>query len=179
MMIRSKALLIAAAVIIAIAVAVTALNSFATNQAAEKVRTPTKYSASTTPTKSYAKLPGTWTYDCEFPVQRPLQIMLTCADGGMLVTDITWNTWTSNSATGKGKYSQNMCDPNCAEGTRVNVPVTIKLSGPFEYKGRNLLKTLDIQAVSGRELPNGGANMTWDVSEFAVRMNWDVEEEKK
>ena len=65
----------------------------------------------------------------------------------------------------------------CAEGNRVNVPVTIKLSGPFEHKGRNLLKTLDIQAVSGRELPNGGAKMAWDVSEFAVRMNWDVEED--
>ena len=169
----------AVAVIIAIAAAIAVSNSYVTNQAAEKIRTPTKHSAITTPIKNYAKLPGTWTYDCEFPIQRPLQIMLTCADGGMLVTDITWNTWTSNSATGKGKYSQNMCDPNCAEGTRVNVPVTIKLSGPFEYKGRNLLKTLDIQSVSGRELPNGGANMTWDVSEFAVRMNWDVEEEKK
>ena len=176
---RSKSFLIAAAVIIAIAVAITVLNSLATNQAVEKIRTPAEYSANPTPTKSYAKMTGIWTYDCEFPVQRPLQIMLTCADGGMLVTDITWNTWTSNSATGNGTYSQNMCDPNCAEGLRINVPVTIKLSGPFEYKGRNLLKTLDIQAVSGRELPNGGANMTWDVSEFAVRMNWDVEEEKK
>ena len=99
--------------------------------------------------------------------------MLTCADGGMLVTDITWNTWTETGASGTGTYSQNMCDPNCAEGTRVNVPVTIKLSGPFEYKGRNLLKTLDIEATNGGELPNGGENMTWDVAEFAVRMNWD------
>ena len=173
MTIRSKALLIAAAVIIAIAVALTALNSFATNQAAEKVRTPTKYSASSTPTKSYVKLPGTWTYDCEFPVQRPLQIMLTCADGGMIVTDITWNTWTETGATGTGTYSQNMCEPNCAEGTRVDLPVSIKLSNLFKHKGRNILKTLDIQAVSGRELPSGDKNMTWDVAEFAVRMNWD------
>ena len=173
---RSKSLLIATAVVIAIAAAIAIFNSFATNQAAEKIRTATKYSASTTPTKSYVKLPGTWTYDCEFPVQRPLQIMLTCADGGMIVTDITWNTWTETGAIGTGTYSQNMCEPNCAEGTRVNVPVIIKLSGPFEYKGRNLLKTLDIQAVSGRELPSGDKNMTWDIAEFAVRMNWDVEE---
>ena len=170
---RSKSFLIAAAVIIAIAVAITTLNSSTTNQAAEKIRTPTKHSAITTPIKNYAKLLGTWTYDCEFPVQRPLQIMLTCADGGMFVTEITWNTWTETGASGTGTYSQNMCDPNCAEGTRVNVPVTIKLSGPFEYKERNLLKTLDIEATNGGELPNGGENMTWDVAEFAVRMNWD------
>ncbi len=170
---RSNSFLIAAAVIIAIAAAIAVSNSYATNQAAEKIRTPTKYSAITTPIKNYAKLPGTWTYDCEFPVQRPLQIMLTCADGGMIATDITWNLWTATGASGTGTYSQNMCEPSCAEGTRVNVPVTIKLSNLLKHKGRNILKTLDIQAVSGRELPNGSANMTWDVAEFAVRMNWD------
>ena len=173
---RSKSFLIAAAVIIAIAIAVTALNSFATNQAAEKVRTPTKYSASPTPIKNYAKLPGTWTYDCEFPVQRPHEIMLTCGDGGMVITDITWKSWTTSGATGTGMYSQNMCHPNCTNGTRVDASVSIKLSKPFEYKGRNVLKTLDIHAARGRELPNGGTRMTWDVAEFAAHMNWDVKE---
>ena len=170
---RSKTILIASAVVLATALASTAVYSNATNQAAKEIRTPTKYSASPTPTKSYAAIPGTWTYDCEFPVQRPTEIMLTCADGGMIVTDITWNIWVKTGATGAGTYSQNMCDPNCAEGTRVDTPVSIKLSNLFKHKGRNILKTLDIQAVSGRELPSGDKNMTWDVAEFAVRMNWD------
>lgn len=172
---RSKGLLAATAVIIATAVALIAFNSSATKQAGEKIRTPIKYSAIPTPTKSYAKLPGTWTYDCEFPVQRPHEIMLTCGDGGMIVTDITWKTWTTSRATGTGTYSQNMCDPNCADGTRVEVPVSIKLSKPFEYKGRNVLKTLDIEASNGGDLPTGDASLKWDVSEFAVRMNWDIE----
>ena len=63
-----------------------------------------------------------------------------------------------------------MCDPSCAEGSSVDVPVTIKLSEPFEYKGRNVLKTLDIQVVSGRELPNGNTSLTWSVVEFAEIM---------
>ena len=161
----SKALLITAAVLLATAAVINVINT-----------TATKTSQEAPQTKSYPKLAGTWTYDCEFPVQRPEEIMLTCADGGMIITNIAWQTWSSKQALGTGIYSQNMCDPNCAEGNRVNTPVTIKLSGPLEYKGRNLLKTLDIQAVRGRELPNGGTNMTWNVSEFAVRMNWDVEE---
>jgi len=172
---RSKALLIATAVLICAAVALTAFNSSASKQAIESKRTPTKYSASPTPTKSYAAIPGTWTYDCEFPVQRPTEIMLTCGDGGMIVINIKWKTWTSSGATGTGTYSQNMCDPDCADGTRVEVPVTIKLNNLFEYKGRNVLKTLDIEAVTGRELPSGDSNMSWDVAEFAVQMNWDVE----
>ena len=126
------------------------------------------------PTKSYAKLEGIWTYDCEFPVQRPEQIMLTCADGGMIVTDIKWQSWDATGATGTGTYSQNMCEPSCAEGRRVDVPVIVNLSELFEYKGRNVLRTLDIEAVGGRELPDGSMGLSWDVSEFAVKMNWDV-----
>ena len=159
---RSKTRLTTAAVVFATAAVISVINTTATKPSQEAPQT-----------KSYPKLAGTWTYDCEFPVQRPEEIMLTCADGGMIVTDIKWKTWSTNQALGTGIYSQNMCDPSCAEGSRVDVPVTIKLSEPFEYKGRNVLKTLDIQVVSGRELPNGGTNMTWDVAEFAVRMNWD------
>ena len=126
------------------------------------------------PTKSYAKVEGVWTYDCEFPVQRPEQIMLTCADGGMIVTDIKWQTWDAKGATGTGTYSQNMCEPSCAEGKRVDVPVIVNLGELFKYRGRNVLRALDIEAVSGRELPNGTAEFTWDVAEFAVKMNWDI-----
>ena len=159
----SKTLLITAAVVLATAAVISVINS-----------TATKTSQEAPQTKSYPKLAGTWTYDCEFPVQRPEEIMLTCADGGMIVTGITWQTWSSKQALGTGIYSQNMCDPSCAEGSRVDVPVTIKLSEPFEYKGRNVLKTLDIKAVSGRELPNGNTGHIWDVAEFMIRMNWEV-----
>ena len=138
--------------------------------------TPLEPTQTASPSKSYAKLPGTWTYDCEFPVQRPAEIMLTCADGGMVVTEIIWKTWTKSGASGNGIYSENLCEPDCADGSRVEVPVNVKLSEPFEYKGRNVLRRLEITAETGRELPNGDSNMSWDVAEFAVRMNWDVEE---
>lgn len=169
---RSKGLLIAAAVVLATAVGLTAINSSTPTKTAQAATQSNLQSAIPNPIKSYTKLPGTWTYDCEFPAQRPLQIMLTCADGGIIVTGITWKTWTATGATGTGTYSQNMCNSSCAVGTRVNVPVTIKLSGPFEYKGRNLLKTLEITSATGQELPNGDTSLTWDIAEFAVRMNW-------
>ena len=162
-MIRSKALVGAGAVLI-VAALVSPL--FSAGFAEERVEPA--------PIKSYAKVDGIWTYDCEFPVQRPEQIMLTCADGGMIVTDIKWQSWDAKGATGTGTYSQNMCEPSCAEGKRVDVPVIVNLSELFEYKGRNVLRALDIKAVSGRELPDGSMGLSWDVSEFAVRMNWDI-----
>lgn len=162
-MIRSKALLGAGAVLITATLVSPLITAIFSEERVEPA-----------PTKSYAKVEGIWTYDCEFPVQRPEQIMLTCADGGMFVNDIKWHSWDAKGATGAGTYSQNMCEPSCAEGKRVDVPVIVNLSELFEYKGRNVLRTLDIEAVSGRELPNGTAGFTWDVAEFAVRMNWDV-----
>ena len=162
-MIRSKALVGAGAVLITAAL----VSPLSTAVFSEEKLEPA-------PTKSYAKLEGIWTYDCEFPVQRPEQIMLTCADGGMIVTDIKWQSWDATGATGTGTYSQNMCEPSCAEGRRVDVPVIVNLSELFEYKGRNVLRTLDIEAVGGRELPDGSMGLSWDVSEFAVKMNWDV-----
>ena len=160
---RSKALLGAGAVLVTAALASPLFSAVFTEERVEPA-----------PTKSYAKLEGIWTYDCEFPVQRPEQIMLTCADGGMIVTDIKWQTWNTKEAIGIGTYSQNMCEPNCAQGKRVEVPVRLRLSELFEYKGRNVLKSLDIKAASGRELPDGTAGFTWDVAEFAVKLNWEV-----
>ena len=162
-MIRSKALVVAGAVLITAALVGPFISALFTEERVEPA-----------PIKSYAKVEGIWTYDCEFPVQRPEQIMLTCADGGMIVTDIKWQSWDAKGATGTGTYSQNMCEPSCAEGKRVDVPVIVNLSELFEYKGRNVLRALDIKAVSGRELPDGSMGLSWDVSEFAVRMNWDI-----
>ena len=164
-MIRRKAIVGAGAVLL-VAALISPLISSVFTQESDKTDQDKP-----TPTKSYAKVEGIWTYDCEFPVQRPEQIMLTCADGGMIVTDIKWQTWNTKEAMGSGTYSQNMCEPSCAEGKRVDVPVVVNLSELFEYKGRNVLRTLDITAVSGRELPDGTAGFTWDVAEFAVKMN--------
>ena len=160
---RSKALLGAGAVLVTAALVGPLISALFTEERVEPA-----------PHKGYAKVEGIWTYDCEFPVQRPEQIMLTCADGGMIVTDIKWQTWNTKEAIGIGTYSQNMCEPNCAQGKRVEVPVRLRLSELFEYKGRNVLKSLDIKAASGRELPDGTAGFTWDVAEFAVKMNWEV-----
>ena len=167
-MIRSKALVGAGAVLLVAALVSPLISSAFTSESdkTEKVEP--------LPTQSYAKVEGVWTYDCEFPVQRPEQIMLTCADGGMLVTEIKWQSWNTEEAIGSGTYSQNMCEPSCAEGKRVEVPVRLRLSELLEYKGRNVLQNLDIKAVSGRELPDGTAGFMWDVAEFAVKMNWDV-----
>ena len=70
---------------------------------------------------------------------------------------------------GTGIYSQIMNEFISVEGSRVELPVHLKASEFYGHIGRNVLKTLEITVVIGRELPNGGKNMMWHVSEFLVR----------
>lgn len=164
-MTRNKALVGAGAVLLVAALVSPLISTAFTSESDKTVQDKP------TPTKSYARVEGIWTYNCELPVQHPEEIMLTCADGGMIVRDIKWQSWNSEEAIGSGIYSQNMCEPSCAEGKRVEVPVRLRLSELFEYEGRKVLKSLDIKAVSGRDLPDGTAGFTWDVAEFAVMIN--------
>jgi len=111
-----------------------------------------------------------YTYDCETIEQRPEQITRYCADGGVYIYDITWDSWGYNGASGKGIYSENLCEPNCAEGTREEIPVDIYLSGIEKIEGRKILRYLSANTRKGELLPNGDSYTNWDVAEFAVGM---------
>lgn len=112
-----------------------------------------------------------YTWDCEYPEQKPEAITLTCADGGQYVDDITWDTWSSSGAQGTGVYHVNDCDPNCAEGNFLSAPVTIQLSDLSTYRGKNYLRTMTFETTGGENLPNSGQSFyQWDVMEFAEMM---------
>ena len=68
------------------------------------------------------------------PSVTPDNIVLACADGNSFLSQLTWTSWTSSSATGSGFYTHNTCTPNCAEGTFVSVPASVRLSYPIETR---------------------------------------------
>ena len=112
------------------------------------------------------------TWDCETAEYKPESITITCADGGIFVEKIQWSAWSKEGATGMGIYSENLCEPNCAEGERVTAPVKVTLSNLTEYKGEIYLRTLDITTSDGKDFPWGRANsFQSDVMEFAEMMN--------
>ena len=118
------------------------------------------------------------TWNCELEDQKPELIMITCADGGIYVEKIKWNMWTKDGATGIGILSENLCDPSCAEGQRVEAPVSLRLSNLTEQNGEFYLRTLDISTSDGKDFPRGKTNsFQWDVMEFAERMEKGIEGE--
>ena len=116
--------------------------------------------------KSYAN--DIYTYNCELLEQRPEQLTKFCADGGVLVYDITWESWGYNGAEGTGTYSANLCEPNCAEGQRVEEQVDLFLSGIENIEGKRVLRYLSVNTRNGILLPNGNPYDDWDVAEYAV-----------
>jgi hypothetical protein len=119
--------------------------------------------------KSYAN--DIYTYDCEYLEQRPEQLTKYCADAGVLIYDIKWDRWGYNGAEGSGTYSQNLCEPSCAEGKRVEAKVDLFLSGIEVIEGKKVLRYLSANTRNGELLPSGDTYVDWDVAEFAVMMN--------
>jgi hypothetical protein len=118
------------------------------------------------------------TWNCEIETHKPELIFFTCADSGLYVEKIKWNTWSKEGATGSGIFSENLCEPSCAEGKRVTAPVDLRLSNLTEQNGKYFLRTLDISTLDGKDFPWGKTKVfQWDVMEFAERMKKGIEGE--
>ena len=67
-------------------------------------------------------------FDCETVDRKTSSMTTYCADFGIAVWKIKWSTWSASGAEGSGIYMANDCDPNCAEGQYLEVPVNVYLS---------------------------------------------------
>jgi hypothetical protein len=150
-MLRSKALVGAGAVLVTASLAV----SFFSSQQS-KTLTPKQV----------------LTWDCETAQYKPESITITCADGGIFVEMIQWSSWSQDGAAGTGIFSENLCQPNCAEGKRVTAAVNLTLSNLTKQNDKYYLRTLDITTSDGKDFPLGKVgSFQWDVMDFAEMMN--------
>lgn len=64
------------------------------------------------------------------PSVRPTTIVLSCADGNVLLNELHWRTWTATGALGTGQLSTNDCTPTCAAGTFTQQTVDVTVGTP-------------------------------------------------
>ena len=107
------------------------------------------------------------TFDCEIPVHKPDYITLTCADGGITVEEIKWQSWGVKEAIGTGVYAENNCQPDCASGKLIKTPVALTLTNLIEYKSKFYLKDLAITTQKGNNSIRRLSVIKIDLSEFA------------
>jgi len=78
--------------------------------------------------------------NCAAPSFEPKVIILACADGGAVLQDIVWTSWTSTRATGVATYVYNDCSPSCVAGHSHSVPDThLTLTDPVRAAGGRLV----------------------------------------
>ncbi len=110
------------------------------------------------------------TWDCETTEFKPETLMIMCADGGIYIEKIHWDSWSQEGATGRGIFSENLCDPSCAEGERVTASVKLTLTNLTELEGKYYLQTLEIGTLDGK-------NSTFDLRAMSGNFNggfeWD------
>ena len=161
---KSRVAITAGAVFLSAAPAVVFLHGSTPEPTVEAEQAPIQ-----TPAPFPADLPASkvLTWNCEIEEHKPELILLTCADGGLYVEKIKWSTWTKDGATGSGIFSENLCEPSCAEGQRVEAEVNLSLTNLTEQNGKYYFRTLDISTTDGKDFPWGRVNeFEWDVMEF-------------
>jgi hypothetical protein len=95
--------------------------------------------------------------------QQPMQITLTCADGGMYLDEIKWTTWTSKQARGSAIYNENTCKPECASGKMERVQVEVIADQAVRAATGEVIFTR-IKITSSIKLPNGLKSQYFDIS---------------
>ncbi len=168
---KSRVAITAGAVFLSAALAVVFLQGPTSGPSIDAEQVPIQ-----TPVSIPTDLPASkvLTWNCEIPIRMPESILITCADGGIFVEKIKWSTWSQEGASGSGIFSENLCEPSCAEGKRVTAQVNLNLSNLAQLNGKYYLRTLDITTSDGKDFPWGRTDgFQWDVMEFVEMMGSD------
>jgi hypothetical protein len=108
-------------------------NAGATTTAAASVTTATSApptTAGSTTISTEAGQATTVVADCGSGAYRPARIVVTCADSGVVATEIQWSQWTTGQAVGTSVVQVNPCQPTCAAQTAKPYNGQITLSNP-------------------------------------------------
>ncbi|OHT83236.1 hypothetical protein [Mycobacteroides saopaulense] len=69
-----------------------------------------------------------WNPVTQQPEDKPTEIVLTPADAGDMLVDITWDSWTQQRATAKAVRATKDCVPDCATGGTTRRDVTLEFN---------------------------------------------------
>jgi hypothetical protein len=82
-------------------------------------------------------------------VIRPTFVDLACADGGIGVTGITWDSWGTAAAYGSGTLNVNTCQPDCAAGNEQSYPASIEVFDPSDSSGVPVFQNVTVTPTGG------------------------------
>jgi hypothetical protein len=94
--------------------------------------------------------------DCGYGVEKqPTTITLTCADGGIRIESITWQSWNTVEASGSGTLLENTCNPDCSTGNYVSQDASITLGLIKKDKSGNSVFS-EVSITTDKKQQSGG-----------------------
>ena len=116
---------------------------------------------------SSARANHVYTLTCRIVDYKPGVFFKYCADGGVAVGQIQWDSWSKLGASGRGVYAINDCTPTCVAGKLHKTDVRITLTGTTPLKvvdKKNVLSHISITTADKKPLPLGTSNTdSWDL----------------
>lgn len=94
---------------------------------------------------------------------KPDGITLACADGGIYVDAIKWSSWGGVKAKGIGIFHRNLCEPDCADGKYIDVPVRLNVSVPKSVEKKLLYSQIYLESTNGSDLILGEPTYATDL----------------
>jgi hypothetical protein len=91
--------------------------------------------------------------NCNKAASSPKLLTLTCGDGNTVLKGMKWSNFGAGTATGKGTFVSNTCEPNCAEGKDVSYAVTVKAMGSKKCKGATVYAKLSLTYTGAKKPP--------------------------
>jgi hypothetical protein len=91
--------------------------------------------------------------NCNKAASSPKLLTLTCGDGNTVLKGMTWTDFGAATASGKGTFQTNTCEPNCAEGKNVSYAVTVKAQGSKKCKGATVYAKLSLTYTGAKKPP--------------------------
>jgi hypothetical protein len=91
--------------------------------------------------------------NCNKAASRPKLLTLTCGDGNEVLKGMTWSNFGAPTASGKGMFVTNDCEPNCAAGKDVSYPVSVKAQGSKKCKGATVYAKLSLTYTGPKKPP--------------------------
>lgn len=97
-------------------------------------------------------------------IVKPKEIVITCADAGVVVTGISWKKWNANKATGTGTLTWNTCLPeSCVAGIVQTYKAKVTLDGLASAPGeRDVFSQMTLTFTQGGPASADGAVYTLD-----------------
>jgi len=91
--------------------------------------------------------------NCGMQDYKPSSIIKFCADAGVTIEGIEWDTWGKDGAEGKGIYRINDCIPTCVAGKFHDANVIVTLSKIKAINGKPTLTFVSIMTNDKKNLP--------------------------